>query len=203
MIKKLKKKQRRSLVISHRAWLTHGDGSDCERGDVLVIFVLSLMALVFFVGLTVDVSAAMGQKNHLNDMAQITKNSRYAFQDSVRYSANPGATFAQCAQKTLAENGYAGAGTIYFEETVSHDNKRVIKMRVTLSEDAPTYFFKIFGVNSFAVSASASAQDTYGEGGDDVVWHPNAAPSSYSGAYKFSNPGASASFVSGSFPSDW
>ena len=67
-----------------------GASEDGESGNILVMFACSLIVLVFFIGLTIDVSMVLWQKGQLVNDAQLIKNNRFVYQESVRYADKPG-----------------------------------------------------------------------------------------------------------------
>ena len=73
-----------------------------EKGNVAFIFAGILIILIFFVGLATDISMVLWHHNRLENTCQLVRDNRYTYQDTVRYSDNPAASFAQYAATTLA-----------------------------------------------------------------------------------------------------
>ena len=199
-------------VLRSTAIGADGAPEDGESGNILVMFACSLIVLIFFIGLTVDVSMILWQKGQLVNDAQLIKNNRFVYQDSVRYADNPGEEFEKRALKTLQLNGYEGDGKIYFYEYSQKKEERKVKVRVELNKKANTYFFQVFGVKHIPISTSIDFEDTYGDyrkkSSDPVkevnrVWHPQKPVSEYNGTYEFDSASASTGRTSEHLPSDF
>ena len=93
-----------------------GASDEGEDGNIIVMFACSLIVLIFFIGLAVDVSMVLWQKGQLVNDVQLIKNNRFVYQESVRYAEKPGEEFEKRALQTLKSNNYEGAGKIYFNE---------------------------------------------------------------------------------------
>ena len=165
-----------------------------ERGSIIAMFAASLVFLIFFVGLAVDVSMVLWQKNRLSNAAQMVKNNRFVYQESIRYAQNPGDEFAHRAQETLKANGYKGSGDISFNEYKQSNDERKVAIKVTLNDQANTYFLRLFSKDTIPISSSIEFEDTYGyykenpsDSSGNVVWHPSSVPQTYNGHYKFAS----------------
>ena len=188
-----------------------GASEDGESGSILVMFACSLIVLVFFIGLTIDVSMVLWQKGQLVNDAQLIKNNRFVYQESVRYADKPGEEFEKRALQTLKLNNYEGSGKIYFNEYSHKEEERKVKVRVELNKNANTYFFQVFGVKSIPISTSIDFEDTYGEyekdpsgkSNENKVWHPKDLPSEYNGTYAFASASATPGRTSNELPSDF
>ena len=199
-------------ALRSAAMRADGAPEDGESGNILVMFACSLIVLIFFIGLTVDVSMILWQKGQLVNDAQLIKNNRFVYQDSVRYADNPGEEFEKRALKTLQLNGYEGDGKIYFYEYSQKKEERKVKVRVELNKKANTYFFQVFGVKSIPISTSIDFEDTYGDykekpsdptKPENRVWHPKESASEYNGTYEFDSASASTGRTSKHLPSDF
>ena len=184
-------------ALRSAAMRADGASEDGESGNILVMFACSLIVLIFFIGLAVDVSMVLWQKGQLVNDAQLIKDNRFVYQDAVRYAEEPGEKFEEKALQTLKSNNYSGSGKIYFREYEPRDvRERKVKVRVELNKKADTYFFQVFGVKYIPISTSIDFEDTYGDyrkkSSDPVnevnrVWHPQKSVSEYNGTYEFTS----------------
>ena len=172
-----------------------------EKGNVAFIFAGILIILIFFVGLATDISMVLWHHNRLENTCQLVRDNRYTYQDTVRYSDNPAASFAQCAATTLAVNGYNGKATVYFKEDDPQDNFRHFKVRLVLTDKSSFYFLRLFGQDSVEISSQVDFEDSYGEKADDVVWRPSASALSFNGGYRIEGPNVT--YLGSVLPSDW
>lgn len=172
-----------------------------ESGNIAVIYAGILIVLIFFVGLATDISMVLWHHNRLENTCQLVRDNRHTYQDSVRYSEDPAASFARCAASTLSVNGYGGEATVYFKEDEPRDNFRHFKVRLVLKDECPYYFLRLFGQDSVQVTSQIDFEDSYGEKGDDVVWRPAASVQSFNGGYRIEKTGISS--LGGELPSDW
>lgn len=196
-------------ALRSTAMRADGASEDGESGNILVMFACSLIVLIFFIGLAVDVSMVLWQKGQLVNDAQLIKNNRFVYQESVRYADKPGEEFEKRALQTLKLNNYEGSGKIYFHEYSRKEEERKIKVRVELNKNANTYFFQVFGVKTIPISTSIDFEDTYGEYEKDPsgepnknkVWHPKDLASEYNGTYAFASASATPGRTSSDLPS--
>lgn len=198
-------------ALRSTAMRADGASEDGESGNILVMFACSLIVLIFFIGLAVDVSMVLWQKGQLVNDAQLIKNNRFVYQESVRYADKPGEEFEKRALQTLKLNNYEGSGKIYFHEYSRKEEERKVKVRVELNKNANTYFFQVFGVKTIPISTSVDFEDTYGEYEKDPsgepnknkVWHPKDLASEYNGTYAFASASATPGRTSSDLPSDF
>ena len=173
-----------------------------EQGNVLVMFAAALVVMIFFVGLAMDASVVLMAHSRLNGMCQLVAQDRLTYQDTVRYSEQPGTDFSKCIIQTLGANGFSNKGEFYFTEDTRTENARHYKARIVLHGSCDTYFLKLFGLKKINFAAQTDFDDTYGEPNDNVVWSPSAPASYYSGRYTFDN-GSVTGFNAGNLPDGW
>lgn len=198
-------------ALRSAAMRADGASEEGESGNILVMFACSLIVLIFFIGLAVDVSMVLWQKGQLVNDAQLIKNNRFVYQESVRYADKPGEEFEKRALQTLKLNNYEGSGKIYFNEYSRKEEERKVKVRVELNKNANTYFFQVFGVKTIPISTSIDFEDTYGEyekdpsgkPNENKVWHPKDLASEYNGTYAFASASATPGRTSSDLPSDF
>ncbi len=155
-----------------------------ERGAVSVFAALTMIILIFFVGLALDLSMVLMDKSELDNLCQVVCDDRYVHDDLVRFSDDPAQATVDYTTAALVSNGFSGELEVTFDESTRSKDRRVIDVEVTIKRDSPLYFLKIFGASSFNISSTVSYEDVYGEGGDDVVWAPSKSASSYNGTYR-------------------
>lgn len=155
-----------------------------ESGSISVITALTMIAMIFFVGLAIDLSMVLLDKSELDGLCQVVCEDRYVHDDLVRFADDPAQATVSYISTALASNGFSGDLEVAFDESHRTKDKRVIDVDVTIKRESPLYFLKIFGASSFTISSTVSYEDVYGEGGDDVVWAPSASTSTYNGTYR-------------------
>lgn len=155
-----------------------------ESGSVSVIVALTMVVMIFFVGLAIDLSMVLLDKSELDGLCQVVCEDRYVHDDLVRFADDPAQATVGYVSAALVSNGFSGDLEVSFDESYRAKDRRVIDVAVTIKRESPLYFLKIFGMSSFTISSTVSYEDVYGEGGDDVVWAPNASASTYNGTYR-------------------
>jgi hypothetical protein len=125
-----------------------------SRGQILVLFVLSLTMLIGIMGLAIDVSFAW-----LNEIRVQNAADAAALAGAVYLPDNvSGGTSA--SQAVAVQNGYTngsnnGTGTVVVN---AQQDPIPYQMDVTISAPIPTFFMRVFGINSLTASRSAHAQ---------------------------------------------
>lgn len=172
------------LALREKYSKKYGEKCSDERGAVALFTALTMLILIFFVGLAIDLSMVFMDKSDLDDLCQVVCEDRYVHDDLVRFANDPAQATVSYVTTALVSNGFTGEFEVTFNESSRSKNKRVIDVDVTLTRESPLFFLKLFGASSPTVSSTVSYEDVYGEGGDDVVWAPVASASSYNGTYR-------------------
>jgi hypothetical protein len=116
-----------------------------EAGQVIVIFVLMLTVLIGMVGIAIDVTYAW--RNGL----QVQRAADAAAMAGVVYLPGDPTNGEAKAVAVAKINGYA---TGVVAAPTAGDSR---KMDVTITAQVPTFFVRLFGINSWTVSRSARA----------------------------------------------
>lgn len=173
-----------------------------EHGNITLLFAVSLVVLIFFIGLSLDVGMVYMQRSELISLLQVAKEDRFTYQDSIRYADNPGLMTYQVAADTLDANGFDGELKVFFKEEPPKYHRREYQMRLQLSKEYSFTFLKIFGQKPVNITVSQDGGETYGEGGSDVIWYPPLSPANYNGCYT-RKADRSFSFSGGVLPGGW
>jgi hypothetical protein len=168
-----------------------------ERGNIMVLFAGSLIVIIAFIGLSLDVGLLSLERNSLQNLSQVIREDRFTNQDKIRYADNPGLASYNIISETLAENGFDGTVTVYFYEKEPKASHREYYIRTVLSEEFSWNFARVVGMTTTPISVTLDGYETCGENGLDVVWFPKNPPSSYNGSY------SSGGFVAGDIPPEW
>jgi hypothetical protein len=120
-----------------------------EAGQIIAIFALMLTALIGLVGIAIDVTFAWREELRVQRAADAA-----ALAGVVYLPGNvSGGQTSATAEAT--KNGYSsGSGT---SVTALQDPDNVRQMDVTITSQVPTFFVRVFGINSFTVTRAAKA----------------------------------------------
>ena len=152
---------------------------DRAKGQIVVVFALSLVALILAVGLVIDGGNAWSQRRITQNAADFA-----ALAGTKIVAANAGtpqtnATVQSAVETALASNGMPATtfGTNYSASYVDTTGNLVagyatggnvpagvIGVQVSPTKQFPTYFLGVAGMNSFSASATATAKYGYYEG---------------------------------------
>jgi Flp pilus assembly protein TadG len=123
-----------------------------EQGQAIIIFVVALIILLGFVGLSVDVGRFMWAKS---EMQASVDAAALAGAQSMPNGSGPAETYAtqfwDSNKATIIEQGE----NVTFEVTFPGGNRAV---RVEATAEIPTFFVKFFGVDHWDVSAVGKAE---------------------------------------------
>lgn len=142
------------LHLKLRFWRKSAEDPDeqiLSRGQIIVLFALSLTVLIGIMGLSIDVSYAWVNELRIQKAADAA-----ALAGAVYLPDNP--TPARDASLASAvQNGYTnGTGNVVIDahqDAIDHE-----KMDVTITAPVPTFFMRVFGITSLMPSRSAHAQ---------------------------------------------
>lgn len=142
------------LHLKLRFWRKSAEEPDeqiLSRGQIIVLFALSLTVLIGIMGLSIDVSYAWVNELRIQKAADAA-----ALAGAVYLPDNP--TPARDASLASAvQNGYTNAsgGVVIDAHQDATDHE---KMDVTISAPVPTFFMRVFGITSLQPSRTAHAQ---------------------------------------------
>jgi hypothetical protein len=120
-----------------------------EAGQILVIFTLMLTALIGLVGIAIDVTFAW------RSGLQVQRAADAAAMAGVVYLPGNLGTGQNKAYTVATENGYtSGGGTTVVADKYPTDDR---KMQVTITASVPTFFVRLFGINTWTVTKQSLA----------------------------------------------
>lgn len=154
-----------------------------ERGNMMVLFAGSLIVMIAFIGLSLDVGLLSLQRNSLQNLNQVIREDRFTYQDKIRYAPDPTKAICDITHNTLAKNGFKGTVKIYFYEVEPTPNRREYRIRTVLSEEFSWCFATVLGMTTTTVSATQDGREIYGEDGIGMVYHPVKSRLLYNGSY--------------------
>lgn len=127
-----------------------------ERGQILVIFALGIVAIIAMTGLVIDGGATFVQKREQQNVVDAAAMAgAYAYLNSDGDASQAVAA----AQKVAADNGYAhgvGGATVGVS-VVAGDGEGVGTVAVSLTRPHRNYFSGVVGFTSWDVTATATA----------------------------------------------
>jgi hypothetical protein len=119
-----------------------------EAGQIIAIFALMLTALIGLVGIAIDVTFAWREELRVQRAADAA-----ALAGVVYLPGNVSGGVTASTQEAT-KNGFTTDGATVVDATPDANPRQ---MDVTITTPVPTFFVRIFGVNSFTVSRTAKA----------------------------------------------
>jgi hypothetical protein len=145
------------LKLPNRRTSARPDDQVLSRGQIIVLFALSLTVLIGIMGLAIDVSYAWVNEMRLQKTADAAAlaGAVYLPDDAT------GATNASLAE--AKQNGYVNAtgsinGSPNIAISAARNEPNHQQMDVTISAPVPTFFLRLFGIQYLTPSRSAHAQ---------------------------------------------
>ena len=131
---------------------THVRADHRERGQIIVLFALALVAIVAMVGLVLDGGSAYAQRRGEQNAADLA-----ALAGANDYLVNSNSTQAiATARAVAAQNGYThGANGVTVNVTINTSNGATVTVDVSASH--ANNFASIVGMTSWQVSTTATA----------------------------------------------
>lgn len=154
-----------------------------ERGNIMVLFAGSLIIMIAFIGLSLDIGMLSLQRNSLQNLSQVIREDRFTYQDQIRYADDPAKKSYEIIYNTLEKNGFDGTLKIYFYEFEQFSNHREYRIRTVLTQEYSWSFARVLGMSTTTISSTLDGREIYGEGGVDMVWHSEISPLTYNGSY--------------------
>jgi hypothetical protein len=129
-----------------------------DRGQILVIFALGLVAMIAMVGLVLDGGDTFAQRRsqqNAADMAAIAGANAYMNQSGGATAKGNAATAA--ARAAATRNGYTAAGAITVDVPAPRLLSSGAEITVNITAPHQNNFARVMGFNSWDVSVTASA----------------------------------------------
>jgi len=139
-----------------------------QAGQIVVIFALMLTALIGLVGIAIDTTYAWRESLRVQRAADA------AALAGVVYMPGAQDTAFSTATDTAKQNGFVVVTNVTSVDPSGADNPR--ELDVTISTKVPTFFSRIFGINTFTVTRESKA--VY------VTPVPMGSPLAYYGVYQ-------------------
>ena len=142
-----------------------------ERGDILILFALTLVFLVGMVALATDVGLLAIRRAQLMEVGQIMRDARLEQSEMIWNADNPGAAFDQIVREYGLKNGLR-SDQIQTTYTVVENSstRRESKVTMIFRDTYPCTTLRLFGFDRIpiVVKIDGSAM-SYNSGG---VWSP-------------------------------
>jgi hypothetical protein len=148
----------RRFVMSHR----RSDGRRGERGQVLVIFSLGLVAIVAMVGLVLDGGDTFVRKR---DQQNVADHAAMAAGYAYAMSGGSSATAASAAWSTAAANGYTNlANGVSISVSLDAAGSSARHITVTITKPHANNFAGVVGLSSWNVTTTATVEAGWANG---------------------------------------
>lgn len=121
-----------------------------ERGSVIILFALFLVSAIGMAALAIDLGYYFQEKTHLQNTADAAALAGVQDLTDTNQATTTVHTYIQ-------NNGYTPAYANSITPAYSKDNS---KITVTLTKDIPTFFMKVFHINTLSATVVASAEQT-------------------------------------------
>jgi len=130
---------------------------DNEGGQIIVLVAILMVGLVAVVGLVTDGGLVFSQRRDLQNVADAAALAGAMQIDEDAYRASGTVALDERAARQAAEEYLGGEGNITYSVLVQPG-----RLDVSVSRQASTGFLKVIGIDSFEISASASAEPRHG-----------------------------------------
>jgi Flp pilus assembly protein TadG len=128
-----------------------------ERGQIIVLVAILMVGLVAVVGLVTDGGLVFSQRRDLQNAADAAALAGAMQIDENAYRASGAVVLDEGAARQAAEAYLAAESDISYSVLV-----RPARVEVSVSRQASTGFLKVIGIDSFEISANASAEPRHG-----------------------------------------
>ncbi|MBE6829895.1 MAG: hypothetical protein E7519_06765 [Ruminococcaceae bacterium] len=142
-----------------------------ERGDILILFALTLVFLVGMVALSTDVGLLAVRRAHLMEVGQVMRDARLEQSEMIWNANDPGATFDQFVRDYGIKNGLRSDQIKTTYKVVENSaNRRECAVTMTLHDTYECTTLRLFGFDQVPITVkidgSAYKYDNNG------VWGP-------------------------------
>lgn len=188
-----------------------------EKGDMVVLFALSLVILLGFVSLAIDIGMVNVKRAAMMDLCQQMRKARLDAKEYIMNAKDPGLMIYEISNNCARENGFEGDLIVYYMEesdpaapTSAWVDRRTYTVRVVLKQKYQFAFAAAFfagpGSQEITVYLDGGEQKTSGksEWAEKVpVWHPGS--DLRTGSFSRMDPAGSGgySYIAGDYPAGW
>ena len=189
-----------------------------EHGSVIVIFALSLVTLLTFVSLAIDIGMVRMKQTAMMDLCQQMRKARLDAKDYIMNADNPALMIYEISNQCAIANGFIGDLKVYYREDTDPllsapgwVDRRTYDVRIELQQEYRCAFAAAFitgsGTLQITVYLDGGEQKTSGKDKWEKtvpVWYPGK-EKTRTGAYQRTDlAGKSvAPFTPGDCPAEW
>ena len=128
-----------------------------ESGQIIVLVAILMVGLVAVVGLVTDGGLVFSQRRDLQNVADAAALAGAMQIDQDAYRASGAVALDEPAARQAAEEYLGAEANLTYSVLV-----QPARVEVSVSRQASTGFLKVIGIDSFEISASASAEPRHG-----------------------------------------
>lgn len=158
-----------------------------ERGGIIVLFALSLVTLLSFVSLAIDIGMVNMKRAAMMDLCQQIRKARLDAKEYIMYAKDPALMIYQISNECAKENGFQGGLRVYYKEdtdpatpTSAWVDRRTYTTRIELRQNHQFSFVAALfsGPASQEIKVSLDGGEEKTSGPDEAeekkvpVWHP-------------------------------
>lgn len=128
-----------------------------EKGDAIVLFALSLVALLAFVSLAIDIGVVNMKRAAMMDLCQQMRKARLDAKDYIMFADNPALMIYEISNQCAYENGFRGDLKVYYREhtdpavpspSTNWVDRRTYDVRIELKQEYKLAFAAAFFTGS-------------------------------------------------------
>lgn len=157
-----------------------------EEGGVIILFALSLVTLLAFVSLAIDIGVVNMKRAAMMDLCQQMRKARLDAKEYIMFDDNPGQMIYQISNQCANENGFKGGLKVYYREhtdpavpITNWVNRRTYDVRIELKQK-----YKFAFAAAFFTGSDTQEITVYLDGGEQKtattngvtetvpVWYP-------------------------------
>lgn len=145
-----------------------------EKGNVIVLFALTLVILVIFMGLSIDFGLMYSKRNHLIEVGQLAREARFGELPYIMQADDPNAALNDVVKRCVVENGIPEDqfSTVFRDTRLTH-MQRTFTIDIYLWDTYEFTFLKIFGIKQQEIRVHINGGGTVSRNNPAAgVWSP-------------------------------
>ncbi|QQY80126.1 putative Flp pilus-assembly TadE/G-like protein [Keratinibaculum paraultunense] len=141
-----------------------------EKGNITILFALTIMLLMVLLGLSIDVALAFNKRDKLIEVGNLIRDARFDLSEELWHAYYPESVLREIARDIAVKNNLSpNQVDVKWKETTYSTSQRVAQIDIIMTDVYECTILKLFGVNELPIKVIIpGSQDKKA----NVVWRP-------------------------------
>lgn len=123
-----------------------------EKGNITILFALTIMLLMVLLGLSIDVALAFNKRDKLIEVGNLIRDARFDLSEELWHAYYPESVLREIARDIAVKNNLSpNQVDVKWKETTYSTSQRVAQIDIIMTDVYECTILKLFGVNELPI----------------------------------------------------